>query len=341
MKFIYLVTEFEKKQPRHTTVRLAREATVRGHDVWFTQPGSFSYDSENRLYIEGRKAPKYRYKSNEVYLKDVLTASSPERVLVDDADFMFLRDNPAAQSSDKSWAQMTGVTFGRLAKRAGVLVLNDPDGLSRASNKLYLQDFPVQVRPKTLVTRNLKEVRKFAEDWKGDLILKPLAGSGGDRVFIVKKKNPDNLNQLVESLASGGYLIAQEYLPAAKDGDVRLFLMDGVPLKVKGRYAAFRRRRTGDDIRSNMHAGGVMEAAVVDDTMLAVAEAVRPKLQADGMFLVGLDIVGSKLMEINVFSPGGLGGMEQLEGVNFSQAVIAAFENKIETHQESIARKVE
>jgi glutathione synthase len=100
-------------------------------------------------------------------------------------------------------------------------------------------------------------------------------------------------------------------------------------LKVKGRYAAFRRRRTGDDHRSNIHAGGVMEAVEVDDTMLAVARAVKPKLRADGMFLVGLDIVGNKLMEINVFCPGGLGGMEQVEGVNFSGAVIEALEKKV------------
>ena len=330
MNFIFLVTDYERKLAKHTTIRLAREATSRGHQVWFTQPGSFSYDLTNRLWVEARKAPKQRYNSSDVYLKDVLTASDPERIPADQADLLFLRDNPPKQGTDRNWAQSSGVMFGRLAKENGVLVLNDPDGLSRASNKLYLQGFPANVRPKTLITRNLKEVKDFAESLKGDMILKPLAGSGGDRVFIVKKKSPYNLNQLVESLSSTGYLIAQQYLTAAKEGDVRLFLMDGEPLRVKGKYAAFRRRRTGDDIRSNMHAGGVMEAVEVDDKMLAVAEAVKPKLLADGMFLVGLDIVGNKLMEINVFCPGGLGGMEQVEGVNFSGAVIEALEKKVE-----------
>ena len=329
MNFIFLVTDFEKKQAKHTTIRLAREATIRGHQVWFTQPGSFSYDLTNRLWVEARKAPKQRYISNEIYLKDVLTGCPPEKIAVDEADLLFLRDNPAKHGSDRNWAQGMGVLFGRLAQQNGVLVLNDPDGLSRASNKLYLQGFPAAVRPKTLITRSLKEVREFSENLKGDMVLKPLQGSGGDRVFFVKKKSPVNLNQLVESLADTGYLIAQHYLTAAKEGDVRLFLMDGEPLKVKGRYAAFRRRRTGDDIRSNMHAGGVMEAVEVDDKMLAVAEAVKPKLVADGMFLVGLDIVGNKLMEINVFCPGGLGGMEQVEGVNFSGAVIEALERKV------------
>lgn len=328
MNFIFLVTDFEKKLAKHTTIRLAREATIRGHQVWFTQPGSFTYDSDNRIWVEARKAPKQRYNSSDVYLKDVLTGCPPERIAVDQADLLFLRDNPAKHGTDRGWAQGKGILFGRLAKEAGVLVLNDPDGLSRASNKLYLQGFPAAIRPKTLITRSLKEVREFAEGLKADMILKPLQGSGGDRVFLVKKKSPVNLNQLVESLAGSGYLIAQQYLTAAKDGDVRLFLMDGEPLKVKGRYAAFRRRRTGDDIRSNMHVGGVMEAVEIDEKMLAVAEAVKPKLIADGMFLVGLDIVGNKLMEINVFCPGGLGGMEQVEGVNFSAAVIEALERK-------------
>lgn len=336
MNFIFLVTDYEKKLAKHTTIRLAREAALRGHQVWFTQPGGFSYDVSNRLWVEARKAPKQRYNSNEVYLKELLTVSEPECIPVDESDLLFLRDNPAKHGSDRTWAQGSGVTFGRLAKEHGVLVLNDPDGLSRASNKLYLQGFPSTIRPKTLITRSLKEVKEFADSLKGDLILKPLQGSGGDRVFIVKKKSPYNLNQLVESLASTGYLIAQQYLTAAKEGDVRLFLMDGEPLKVKGRYAAFRRRRTGDDIRSNMHAGGVMEAVCVDEKMLAVAEAVKPKLQADGMFLVGLDIVGSKLMEINVFCPGGLGGMEQVEGVNFSGAVIEALEKKVSSTEPSV-----
>jgi len=85
----------------------------------------------------------------------------------------------------------------------------------------------------------------------------------------------------------------------------------------------------GDDIRSNVHAGGVIEQAVITDEMLHVAEIVRPKLVEDGMFLVGLDIVGDKLMEINVFSPGGLGSAQKFEKVNFSLAVLAALERKV------------
>ena len=116
----------------------------------------------------------------------------------------------------------------------------------------------------------------------------------------------------------------------AEQGDVRLFLMNGVPLMVDGHHAAFRRVNESADPRSNMSVGGVPEPVEVDDEMLAVAEAVRPKLLADGMFLVGLDIVGNKLMEVNVFSPGGLGNCETLYGVKFTDAVIDALEHKVD-----------
>jgi glutathione synthase len=139
-----------------------------------------------------------------------------------------------------------------------------------------------------------------------------------------------NLNQIVESLTRDGFIIVQEYLPAAAEGDTRLFVMNGQPLRHRGKYAAFRRIRTGDDMRSNVSAGGTIARATIDDTALRIAEIVRPKLVADGMFLVGLDIVGDKLMEINVFSPGGLGSAQRFEKVNFAHAVLEALERKVQ-----------
>jgi glutathione synthase len=116
-----------------------------------------------------------------------------------------------------------------------------------------------------------------------------------------------------------------------------MFLMNGKPLKVRGHYASFRRiRRPGDgDMRSNMTAGAIADKAVITEKMLQLAERVGPKLVNDGMFLVGLDIVGDKLLEINVFSPGGLAGAEKLEGVNFCREVIHALEHKVEFLRQS------
>src|SRR5690606_31609580 len=134
-------------------------------------------------------------------------------------------------------------------------------------------------------------------------VLKPLQGSGGASVFLVRPDDIPNINQMIDAVSRDGYVIAQEYLPAATEGDMRLFMMNGRPLRVKGKYAAFRRIRSGGDMRSNGHAGGKLAEAEVTDTALRMAEIVRPKLVQDGMFLVGLDVVGDKLMEINVFSP--------------------------------------
>jgi glutathione synthase len=210
----------------------------------------------------------------------------------------------------------------------GVIVLSDPNGLAKAASKMYFQLFPEEVRPHTLITRDHTEIKAFARD-QGTIVIKPLQGSGGANVFLVRPEDLPNLNQMIDAVSRDGYIIAQEYLPAAEHGDMRLFMMNGRPLRVKGKYAAFRRVRTGGDMRSNIHAGGVKAEAVVDDTVLQIAEIVRPKLVQDGMFLVGLDIVGDKLMEINVFSPGGLGSAQKFTGVNFTRAVIEALESKV------------
>ena len=186
------------------------------------------------------------------------------------------------------------------------------------------------MRPRTLITRNRSEIKEFARREQAPVVLKPLQGSGGEGVFLVRPESRSNVNQMIESLTRDGYVIAQEYLEEAEHGDTRLFMMNGRPLRHRGKYAAFRRIRSGDDMRSNIHAGGKLKEAVITDQHLRIAEIVRPKVVQDGMFLVGLDIVGDKLMEINVFSPGGLGSAQRFEKVNFAHAVIEALERKVD-----------
>ena len=169
-------------------------------------------------------------------------------------------------------------------------------------------------------------------------MLKPLQGSGGSGVFVVNSDESPNLNQIIEAIARDGYVVVQEFLEEAKNGDVRMFLMNGRPLTVDGEYAAFRRRNSEGDVRSNMSAGGKAEKAKVTDEMLHMVELVRPKLVADGMFLVGLDIVGDKLMEVNVFSPGGLGSCQALYDVDFAPAIIADLERKVDVRQHYAGR---
>jgi glutathione synthase len=326
-----MVNDLATEEAGYTTTRLAVAAIARGHEAWVLSAGDFAYDPDEKIRARAVHAPAAKYASGAAYLtalrgKKVRT----ERITVDDLDVLMLRSNPAEEVSKRPWAQSAGIDFGRIAMRNGVIVLNDPNGLAKALNKMYFQLFPEEVRPRTLITRDRDEIKSFVKDEGGRAVLKPLQGSGGQGVFLVDHASNKNLNQMVEALTRDGYVICQQYLEAAEEGDTRLFMLNGQPLRYKGKYAAFRRIRQGDDIRSNVHAGGTIAQARITDQALRIAEIVRPKLVADGMFLVGLDIVGDRLMEINVFSPGGLGSAQRFEKVNFANAVIDALERKVE-----------
>ena len=330
MKIGFVVNSVETEEHVYTTVRLALAATARGHEAWLMGVGDFALDPDGLLRARARGPAGREYRSTKSFLDAVRgERARVERITVSELDVLMLRNDPA-DDFERPWAQNAGFIFGELAARHGVLVLNDPGSLADAFNKMYFQHFPESVRPRTLITRDIREIRAFVKGEKGRAVLKPLQGSGGTNVFVLKPGVEANLSQMVESITRDGYVVAQEYLPAAKNGDVRLFVMNGRPLEVGGKLAAFRRRPAKGEARSNMAVGGTAARVRVDEGMLELVETVRPKLVQDGMFLVGLDIVGDKLMEINVFSPGGLGSAQKLEKVNFSAGVIEAIERKLE-----------
>ena len=325
----FVVNDVGTEQAGYTTIRLALTARSMGHDVWLMGVGDLAYGADEKIRATARSVPKQVYKNGEAFLRDLLGKNGiQERICVEDLDVLMLRNDPAPDSVSRPWAAQAGILFARLASKGGTLVLNDPDGLGNASSKIYFQEFPEEVRPKAIITRDRAEIKAFAKDMGGMIVLKPLQGSGGQSVFLIRPDDLPNINQMIDAVSRDGFVIAQEYLPAAEQGDTRLFLMNGEPLCCKGRYAAFRRVRRGGDMRSNIHAGGRLARAEIGQQALEIVEIVRPKLIEDGMFLVGLDIVGDKLMEINVFSPGGLGSAQKLEGVNFTGEVIKALERK-------------
>ena len=332
MKLGIVINKVQTEDEGYTTTRLAMTAVNRGHEIWYVAASDFTYAPDEKVYAQAVGVSKSKYTSLKNFLAELKGPKAKrERVCCSDLDILLLRNDPASEEGDgRAWAKSGGIQFGRLVMQNGVVVLNDPMSLGRARNKMYLQSFPEEVRPHTLVTRDKAEIRAFARELGGNVVLKPLQGSGGQGVFLLRKNEMGNLNQMVEAISRDGYVIAQEYLPKAAEGDTRLFMLNGYPLRFKGKVAAFRRISSGDDIRSNIHAGGQKAQAEVDKTMLHVAEVVRPRLVQDGMFLVGLDIVGDKLMEINVFSPGGFGSAQFFEKVNFAIPVIEALERKVE-----------
>ena len=241
-----------------------------------------------------------------------------------------LRSDPSLDAQAMPWAADIGILFGREAAKRGVLVLNDPDSLGRAINKLYFQSFPEEVRAETLITRNADDVKAFAKAHGGSVILKPLQGSGGSGVFKLDAKAKSNLNQMIEAIERDGYIIAQAYVPAAKKGDIRFFLMNGRPLQDRRqicRAAPGRRRRT-TSAATSMPAAAPRRSRSARPSSRS-PRLIRPKLIADGMFLVGIDIVGDKILEVNVFSPGNLQRCSLLAGVDFAVPIIEAIERKL------------
>ena len=145
---------------------------------------------------------------------------------------------------------------------------------------------------------------------------------------MVTPESGANLNQMIDAVTRDGYAIVQEYLPKAARGDLRLLMLNGRPLRVDGTYACIRRYNDSGDARSNITAGGKIEMAKPDEDALRLAEIVGPKLMRDGMYLAGLDIVGDKMMEINVDTPGGINMVEDLTGIDFSGVIVSDLERK-------------
>ncbi len=330
MKIGFVVNDLETEVDNYTTTRLALAALSMGHEAWYIGVADFGYAQDATIIACAHSAPGRKYASGKSYLAALRgTKAVVERIDLSELDVVMLRSDPADDAIERPWAAQSGVMFCRRAMEKGLVVLNHPDGLLGALNKMYFQDFPEAVRPRTIITRDPADIKAFAKSEGGRIVLKPLQGSGGQSVFLIRPEEASNLNQMIDAVSRDGYIVAQEYLPAAEEGDTRMFLMNGVPLMHEGKYAAFRRVRSGDDMRSNITAGGKVSRAKIDDVALGIADMVRPKLVTDGMFLVGLDIVGDKLMEINVFSPGGLGSAERFEETDFTRLVIEAMERKV------------
>lgn len=331
MKIGFVVNDVDTEMPKYSSTRLAMAAANREHEVWLMGVGDLAQNPEGQVVAKARGPGSKTYRSLKTFLTDVQGEPElqGEAIVVDELDVLLLRNDPADDAQDRPWAQTSGILFGQIAASHGVMVFNDPVHLADAINKTYFQHFPEEVRPKTLISRDIADIKDFIADCGGRAVLKPLQGSGGQGVFLVDQDGKLNVNQIVETLIRDGYAVAQEYLDAAEEGDVRMFVMNGVPLEVDGQHAAFRRVNVNDDVRSNMSAGGEAKPVKVTPEMLQLVEMVKPKLVQDGMFLVGLDIVGEKLMEVNVFSPGGLGSAGEIGEVDFASKVIEALEHKL------------
>jgi glutathione synthase len=329
MRIGFLVNDVDTEHRSAATTVMAHTAATLGHTVYMIGVGELVYESSKGTRMAGRLAPEGEGLEQAEWLARVQSEEA-ERVQISAAelDVLYLRYNPNENPSGRPWEPDAGVIFGQAAVLEGTLVLSHPFTLSYAVNKMYLEHFPEEVRPRTIITRSYEEVRRFHEQQKGKIVVKPLRGYGGQDVYLLNE-DADNLRQIVESIGRSSYIIAQEFIPAAEDGDTRLFLFNGKPLLHEGKYAAVKRVNESGDFRSNMSLGGRPHKAEITPRMLEIAELVRPRLVSDGIFDAGLDIVGDKLVEINAISAGGLNAASVLEGVKFGEAVVRLIERKV------------
>jgi len=331
MKIGIVVNNVMTEKPGYTSTLLGHQMHLMGHEVYLIGVSDLGYRPDGVMFADAVHLKKGKpVKEMAAYLSNLQGKEAVRsKVTAEELDVLMLRNDPSGEGRDRGWAKIAGINFGQFAINSGCLVLNDPFALSNAQNKLYFQHYPEEVRPKTLITRSTADIKEFFLENDEQIILKPIQGSGGHGVFMLNKNNTQNMNQIIESLLEEGYVIAQEFLPEATKGDIRMMVMNGKPLEIDGKYAAFKRVSKAGDIRNNLSAGGHFEKVKITDHMLHLASLCAPKLIQDGMFLVGLDIAGDKLMEINVFSPGGINVSNELNKVNYAVNVIESIEDKV------------
>lgn len=327
MRICFVVRALGWQLPTYTTTHLAYEAHRRGHHVVFANTGDFTYEPSDRVLAQVSWPGPGPFPDTASFLVAAQQAMScPRTECLSDFDVVFLRFNPNVIYDPGDHRRLSVLEFGRLLKAHGVRVVNDPIGLTRASSKMYLTTFPSEIRVPTLISRQPLEIKRFLSELGRPAILKPLSGYGGHDVFFVRSETDINLNQIIAAVARNGYIAVQEFLPEVRGGDKRLLLLNGAPLFVGDRAAVFARVSPKGEIRSNMHVGASRKAADFTESDRRIAEAIRPRLVADGLYFVGADIVGDKLIEVNVFCPGGVQNINDLYGINVGEHVISDLE---------------
>lgn len=220
------------------------------------------------------------------------TFGSEQDIPLADLDVILMRKDPPF---DTEFIYATYIL--ERAEEKGTLIVNKPRSLRDCNEKLFTAWFS-DLTPETLVTRNKAQLKAFWQQ-HGDIIMKPLDGMGGSSIFRVKEGDP-NLGVIAETLTELGtrYCMAQNYIPAIKDGDKRVLVIDGEPVPY-----CLARIPQGGETRGNLAAGGRGEPRPLTESDWEIARRVGPELKARGLIFVGLDIIGDRLTEINVTSP--------------------------------------
>ena len=287
MHILFVADPLESFQTyKDTTFSMMREAQRRGHQIAACEPRQLLWQQGGVVQAQTRRITL-------TGLADPWFEEQPGAVLALHAfDAVIMRKDPPF---DSEYFYATHLL--EQAEREGAKVFNKPRALRDHPEKLAIMEFPQHIGP-TLVTRDAQAVRAFHAEYQ-DIILKPLDGMGGMGIFRVKADGL-NLGSIIETLNREGAqsLMVQKFLPAITQGDKRVLVIGGVPVPF-----CLARIPQGGEVRGNLAAGGLGVAQPLNDADRAMAQAMGPTLAARGLLLVGLDIIGTHLTEINVTSP--------------------------------------
>ncbi|EOC0552986.1 glutathione synthase [Cronobacter sakazakii] len=287
------------------------EAQRRGYELHYMEMADLYLDNG-----EGRA--RTRLVSVEQNYDKWYDFGTEQDIALADLDVVLMRKDPPF---DTEFIYATYIL--ERAEEKGTLIVNKPQSLRDCNEKLFTAWF-ADLTPHTLVTRNKAQLKAFWEK-HGDIILKPLDGMGGASIFRVKEGDP-NLSVIAETLTVLGsrYCMAQNYLPAIKDGDKRVLVVDGEPVPY-----CLARIPQGGETRGNLAAGGRGEPRPLTDSDWEIARRVGPTLKAKGLIFVGLDIIGDKLTEINVTSPTCVREIEAQYPVSITGMLMDAIEKRL------------
>jgi glutathione synthase len=296
---------------KDTTFVLMLEAQRRGHEIHFMELDD--------LFVRGG-TPDGRYRRLE------LARAIPHYQLgeyrsgaLEEFDTIWMRKDPPF---DLKFFFATHLLS--LVDQGKCFVMNDPKGLREANEKLYALRFPEQI-PQTLVTCDMARLRAFMTDLGGEMIIKPLDGCGGSGVFYLNEQDR-NTNSILELATDSGrrMVMGQRYLPEIRQGDKRIIVLNGEPL------GAVLRVPLESETRGNIHVGGQCMKTDVTERDREICAALSPLLRADGLYFVGLDVIGNFLTEVNVTSPTGIQEINALNHVCLESNIVDFVEQQVE-----------
>tara|TARA_X000000950_G_scaffold111432_1_gene140405 strand:+ start:655 stop:1596 length:942 start_codon:yes stop_codon:yes gene_type:complete len=289
---------------------LALEAQERGHKLFHYEPKNLSL-SQLKPVAKLRSLTVQNITGNHFSLGEQRIAD-----LKTDIDVILMRQDPPF---DMSYITATHILE---HVHPHTLVINNPTNVRNTPEKLFVTHFE-NVMPPTLITSDEEEIFGFRKEFK-DIIVKPLFGNGGAGVFHIKP-NDENLSSLIE-LHKTFYrepLMIQEYVPAVRQGDKRIILIDGKPVGAVNRVPA------KGEARSNMHVGGKPMKCELTARDREICEIIGPSLKEKGLLFVGIDVIGNYLTEINVTSPTGIQELSRFEDTNIASLIWDAIEKKL------------